>query len=160
MVDRKALLESYRKGYNLLKEALVGTPDEAWHFKPASDQWSIHEIIIHIADSEVNGYIRLRKILAENGTTVSAYNQDAWTNTLHYNEQDIHEFLELFNHLRQINYRLLNRIEDSRWENFIVHPESGMVKLEDWLRNYDNHIYTHINQIKRNINVWKESARK
>jgi hypothetical protein len=29
-------------------------PKEMWQWKPAPDKWSIHEVIMHIADSEAN----------------------------------------------------------------------------------------------------------
>jgi len=38
-----------------------------WQYRPAPDRWTIHEIVVHIADSEANSYIRCRRCLAEKG---------------------------------------------------------------------------------------------
>ena len=40
------------------------TPREMWQFRPAPGAWSVHEIIVHLADSELNAYARVRKALA------------------------------------------------------------------------------------------------
>ncbi len=75
-MTRKERIESYSKGYDLLVERLNLMPAEMRQFKPAPDKWSVHEIIIHMADSEVNSYARARKFIAEPGSTVMAYDQD------------------------------------------------------------------------------------
>ena len=41
--------------------ALTQFPREMRQWKPAPDQWSIHEVIVHLADSEANGYARCRE---------------------------------------------------------------------------------------------------
>ena len=35
------------------------------------DRWSIHEIILHLADSEATCYVRCRHFIAEPGSSVS-----------------------------------------------------------------------------------------
>lgn len=157
-MNRTSVLESYRKAYSLLQENLAGIPRECWSFKPSKDQWSIHEIIVHITDSEVNGYVRCRKIIAEPGSTVTAYDQDAWTRLLNYSEQSTEQLLSLFSLIRQLNYGLLSGLDPALWENHVIHPEKGKVTLDDWLKIYDNHISTHIMQIKRNYTAWKDKT--
>ncbi len=68
--ERNELIESYGKAYDLLTEALKKYPKEMWQWKPAADKWSIHEIIIHITDSEANAYVRCRRFIAEPGSGV------------------------------------------------------------------------------------------
>ena len=69
-----------------MKAALAKVPQEAMKFKPAPTEWSVHEIIIHIADSESNAALRARKLIVEPGGTLMGYDQDAWANTLHYHD--------------------------------------------------------------------------
>ena len=42
-------------------------PKEMWDFKSELNPWSIHNIIVHITDSEANSYIRCRRFIAEPG---------------------------------------------------------------------------------------------
>jgi hypothetical protein len=65
--ERLQKIESYGNAYSVLVEALKQFPPEMWQFRPSLDQWSIHELIVHIADSEANSYIRCRRFIAEPG---------------------------------------------------------------------------------------------
>ena len=38
-------------------------------------EWSIHELIAHMADSECMGAIRVRKLIAEPGSTLMMYEE-------------------------------------------------------------------------------------
>jgi len=93
---RPAKIESYGKAYGVLTEALAKFPRGMWRYKPASDQWSIHEIVVHIADSEANSYIRCRRFLAEPGQPLMAYDETGWARELNYHAQDPDDALELF----------------------------------------------------------------
>jgi hypothetical protein len=125
------------------------------HWKPGPAKWSIHQIVVHLVDSEVNGYIRCRALVAEPGKTVMAYDQDHWANDLEYESQDLEESLELFRLLRRSTHRLLEAIPDSAWNHTIHHPERGMMMLDDWLQSYASHVPLHLGQINRNMKEWR-----
>lgn len=106
--ERKALIEKFAQGHRDLVEALADIPAEAMHWKPAPGKWSIHQIVVHLVDSEANGYVRCRALIAEPGKTVMAYDQDHWANDLEYEVQDLEESLELFRLLRSSTLRHLH----------------------------------------------------
>ena len=68
--ERQRKIESYGSAHRVLVEGLKRFPHEMWQFRPAPDRWTIHEIIIHITDSEANSYIRCRCLIAEPGSIV------------------------------------------------------------------------------------------
>ena len=84
---RAQKIVSYGNAPALLVDALQQFPREVWRFKPAPDQWSIHEIVIHVSDSEANCYIRCRKCIAEPGQAVMAYDEHQWAAALRYHDQ-------------------------------------------------------------------------
>ena len=43
------------------------------------DGWSARQIVHHMADSEAQSYARLRRLLAEPGSTIQGYDEDAWS---------------------------------------------------------------------------------
>ncbi len=158
-MDTKKLLENYKSGYNELQNALRELPLEMWDYKPAPDKWSIKDIIVHIVDSEVNGYIRFRKIIAENGSEITAYDQDLWADKLSYESRSADTNLELFRLLRVLNYSLLIGLPEGAWNNIMNHPERGKVTLKENLEIYTEHIPAHINQMKRNYDNWKKAQK-
>jgi hypothetical protein len=156
-MEKNKLLEAYKLGYNYLQNSLREFPLEMWDYKPSPDKWSIKEIIIHIVDSEINGYLRCRKMIAESGSAITPYNQDAWADKLHYSSRSIDTNLELFRIIRIVNYSLLISLPDEIWNNYIMHPESGKITLNDYLNIYVDHVEIHTKQMKRNFNEWKDN---
>jgi len=154
--DRLQKIEIYGRAYDILVDALAQLPKEMWGFKPSPGEWSIHEVIIHIADSEANSYARCRRAIAEPGSTVMAYDEVRWAATLRYAEQDTAEALELFKRLRHNTYRLIQTLPDSVWAHTIEHPENGRMTLDDWLDVYARHIPEHVDQMRRTYAAWSK----
>jgi hypothetical protein len=158
-LDRKEAMNLLAQGTDLIKAALSKVPAEAMDFKPAPHKWSVHEVIVHLADSEANAYVRLRKIIAENGSSITVYDQDIWAQELQYASSDLDAALNLFSALRQASVDLLRRTPEIVWATHAVnHPEKGSYTLDDWLRTYSNHIPGHVKQIERNIEAWRASS--
>lgn len=154
--QRREKIESYGNAYDRIIQALDEFPREMWQFKPAPEKWSIHEILIHIADSEANSYVRCRRIIAEPGSTVTAYDENVWARELRYHEQSIEDALQLFRYLRAASYNLIRDLPEPVWSHTIEHPENGTMSMEDWLDIYERHIPVHIVQMRRNHIAWRE----
>jgi hypothetical protein len=152
---RQTKIESFGNRFELVKAALKGLPKEVLCFKPSAADWSVHEIIVHLTDAEANGYVRLRRFIAEPGSRVMAYDQDRWAKKLDYQAQNAEEAMELFKLLRSTSYALLVRLPETAWTNTVQHSENGVMTLEDWLETYENHVTAHINQILVNATLWK-----
>ncbi len=71
-------IERYKITPSLVLATLEGLDEAHIHYIPAQGEWSIHEIVIHLADSETMGYWRLRKTLAEERSTLPVYDEAAW----------------------------------------------------------------------------------
>jgi hypothetical protein len=156
--ERAQLIESYGNAYQILINALKEFPVEMWQWRPAPGKWTIHEIVIHIADSEANSYIRCRRFIAEPGSGVYGYDQDKWATDLNYHEQSIEDSLELFKYLRKMSYDLIKTVDDKIWETATVnHSENGIMTFEQWLQVYEEHIPVHVAQMKRNLEAWKKT---
>ena len=156
---RQAKIDSYGKAYDLLIEALARFPREMWQYRPAEDQWSIHEIVVHIADSEANSYVRCRRFLAEPGETLMAYDEMRWGRELDYLDQNPEDALALFRWLRKVSYDLIKIAPEEVWSRECYHPEDGMITMDDWLDTYQRHIPDHISQMESIHQSWLEGQR-
>jgi len=154
--ERNEKIELYGRGFSLLKAALAEVPQEAIKFKPAPTEWSVYEIIIHIADSESNAALRARKLIVEPGGMLMGYDQDKWTDTLKYHEHDLEDALEVTRLARKTTYELLKRQPNEVFTHSITHPEyEAPYTFEQWVNIYSAHIPGHIEQIKNNVVLWK-----
>lgn len=152
--ERSDKIELFGDAYRILTEALARLPKEMWHFCPGPKDWSVHEIIIHIADSEANSFIRCRRLIAEPGTEVMAYDENVWKQALRYSEQSTEDALELFMWLRLTTYKLIKTLPESTWSNTIHHPDNGIMSMDDWLDVYARHIPDHVEQMQQVYEAW------
>jgi hypothetical protein len=115
-----------------------------------SEGWNARQVIHHVADSEAQSYARVRRLVAEPGTTIQGYDESIWAENpiLGYKTHDIDSSIAVFKAVRQSSYELLLRIEDSLLDNKGIHTESGEYSVRDWLNSYINHPIDHANQIK------------
>lgn len=154
--ERNALIESYGNAYYVLVDALKEFPREMWQWKPAPDKWSIHEVLIHITDSEANSYIRCRRFIAEPGSGVYGYDENLWAKNLSYHNQSIEDALELFKWLRKASYELIKKVDEQTWQTATInHSENGAMTFESWLKTYEEHVPVHIRQMQRNLHAWR-----
>jgi hypothetical protein len=156
IADRQSQIELYGRAHEQIVAALAEFPKEMWQFKPSPERWSIHEIIIHLADSETNSFVRARVFLAEPGKTIMAYDQDKWATSMNYHNLDPNTALDLFRALRKSTYELICQAPASAWYKMIVHPEAGLMTMDRWLNIYEKHIPGHIDQMRKNFEAWKQ----
>ncbi len=152
--ERAQKIESYGQAYDALSEAVARFPPEMWQFKPPDGGWSIHEIIVHITDSEANSYIRCRRLIAEPGEPLMAYDENRWARGLDYHGLSTAQAIELFGSLRRASYYLIRDLPGPVWAHQAFHPEDGMISLEDWLETYERHVPEHVAQMEGVYQQW------
>ena len=153
---RRQQLESFGRAPALLSIALRQFPKKMWLHKPAPDRWSIHEIILHLADSEATAYIRCRRFIAEPESPVFNFDPARWAGTLGYFHQSTREALEIVRRLRKATYQLLVSVPESVWDNTVSHAD-GRLSLAAWIEIQERHIPHHIDQMKQNYDTWLET---
>jgi hypothetical protein len=147
--ERQALISQYKAGYEEVTHSLEGIPDEKLSAHPLPGKWSAREIVQHLADSEMNSAIRLRKLLTEDSPQLQGYDQEDYATRLRYNERDIAPALDALRGARTTTGQLLDAMSEQDWAREGTHSESGRYTAEDWLRIYAAHAHNHAAQIRR-----------
>lgn len=156
--ERIEKVELYGRGYDLLTAALADIPREIWKFKPEPKEWSVHEVLVHLADSESNAALRARKLIVEPGGMLMGYDQDQWATMLDYHEQDLQDALDIVRLVRKTTYELLQKQPDEVFEHSVKHPEyEEPYTFEQWLDIYSAHIPGHVEQIRNNYKLWRDT---
>jgi len=163
-MDREEInekIEQYGGGFDLLTAALAEVPREAWSYRPAPDEWSVHEIIVHMADSESMSALRARKLIVEPSSMLMGYEEAKWADALDYKKQSAEDALEIIRLARQSTYNLLKRQPDEIFTHSVIHPEypDAPYTFEQWLNIYARHIPDHIEQLKRSYQAWVDSQK-
>jgi hypothetical protein len=147
--ERQALVAQYKAGYDEVARSLEGFPASELSAHPIPGKWSAREIVQHLADSEMNSAIRLRKLLTEDDPQIQGYDQEDYAARLRYNERDIAPALDALRGARATTGQLLDAMRDADWSRAGTHSESGRYTAEDWLRIYAAHAHNHAAQIRR-----------
>jgi hypothetical protein len=147
--ERQALAAQYKAGFDEVARSLEGFPPEKLSARPIPGKWSAREIVQHLADSEMNSAIRLRKLLTEDDPQIQGYDQEDYAARLRYNERDIAPALDALRGARATTGQLLDEMTDADWSRAGTHSESGRYTAEDWLRIYAAHAHNHAAQIRR-----------
>lgn len=154
--ERLKLIDEYGRGYDDLISCLEEIPKDIWQFKPEPVEWSVHEIIIHLADSETNSALRARLLLTQPGNALMAFDENLWANRLDYHRQNWEDALDGVKWARKSTYALLQKVSKESWGNSIIHPAlEKPFTFELWLNIYAGHIAEHIKQINNNFSIWK-----
>lgn len=153
--ERSQHIDRYARGPALVKAALDKVPEEARKWKPAPGKWSVHEIVCHCADSEVNASQRIRYVLAEKQATIVGYDQDEWARAFDYHALPLEPALRALEGTRAHTAELIRRLPDEAWSKAGTHTESGRYSAEDWLRIYSDHLDKHAGQIDRTLAAWR-----
>lgn len=143
------LIARYCAGVGLVEAALASLSDTDLD-RRVDDGWTPRMVVHHLADSETNSYVRLRRLLAEPpGTTILGYDEDAWARTpaLAYATAPIELPLAVLRAVRASSADLLTRLVDADLDRTGVHTESGHYTVRDWLRIYAEHAEQHAEQI-------------
>ena len=154
--ERAELIEAYAAGPARLQEALSAVPAAAMQWRPAPEEWSVHEIVVHCADSETMAAGRIRTVAVEPDPLIVGYDQERWAREFAYHELPVETALLTARAVRANTVPLLRRLPDAAWARVGRHTESGQYGAVDWLRIYANHLHDHADQIERNVRQWRQ----
>ena len=152
--ERNAFLDRYTAGPALLRAAWGSVPAEARQWRPAEGKWSAHEVVVHCADSETYGSIRIRLLLAEPEPLIVGYDENEWARRFDYHGADPDEALELVARVRARTIAMLRKLPADGGGKVGRHTHSGAYGTDDWLRIYAEHLEIHAAQIRRNLAAW------
>jgi len=111
-------------------------------------EWTVRQVVHHLADSHMNSFIRLKLILTEEHPTLVAYDQEVWA-TLSDTELPLEHTFSILRGLHQRWTTLFESLSAESWQRSGYHPEIGDITPDDLLVIYARHGEEHTEQITR-----------
>ncbi len=149
--ERSARIEKIRSFPAQLEALVEYLNEDDLLGRPLEGEWSVQQIVHHLADSHMNAYIRTKLILSEDKPTLKPYNQEVWAEMIDTATINIDESLLILRGLHRRWVRLFESLEEDQWGRQGVHPENGDMSLDDILKTYSDHGDNHIQQISRTL---------
>jgi hypothetical protein len=128
-----------------LNERQLDTP-----YRPGG--WTVRQVVHHVADSHMNGFIRVKLALTEDSPTIKPYDENAWA-TLADVRLPVRVSLELLDGIHTRWVAVCRAMTADQFTRSFVHPEHGMrMTLDYHLQNYawhSRHHVSHITELRR-----------
>lgn len=144
-----SLIERYAHGPRSLEAAIAGIPPDEMRWRPGPTDWSIHENVFHLADTDLVTSVRVRFILVEPGAPMPWFNQGAWAAVMRYADRSLADALAMFRATRAATVPLLRDAPTAAWSQSDVHPIHGSRTLEQVIEHYGNHVHYHLKTIAK-----------
>ena len=137
------------------------TPRDAFQFRPdVAGAWTIQEHIVHMADSEVNAFLRLKTIIGSSGSRTFVVDEEAWTERIDAHREDVNVYIKLLRVVREVEQSFLDHLDIvAVKDRFVVHPLEERLNIEVWLEWYTAaHFEFHKEPMERNVRVWRAAG--
>jgi uncharacterized damage-inducible protein DinB len=153
------LIRSYAEGPRLLEAAVAGIPPDELHFTPGPEHWSIHENVVHVADTDLVAAARMRYVLAQPGSTLVSFDQNKWARALDYRSQSMEGALVLLHAIREATSEMLRRAPADAWEQVGMNTEAGPQTLEWLVEHFAEHVPYHLRTIAKRRGQYAQAKR-
>ena len=145
-VRRAALIDEIEAAPMSLQHAVAGLDDSQLDTKYRN--WSIRQIVQHLADSHANCYVRFKWALTENQPLIKAYDETRWSELPDARTGEIAAPLALLAGVHACWTQLLRKMTPADFQRGFNHPETGkLVLLADALPTYAWHCRHQTGQI-------------
>ncbi|MFK7696042.1 YfiT family bacillithiol transferase [Paenibacillus sp. HJGM_3] len=108
--------------------------------------WTVQQVIHHMADNDMNAYIRFRRALTEDAPLAGTYREDLWAEQIDY-EAPIELSLVLLDALHRRFAALLRSLSTSEFQKTFTSPTHGPMSLDVATQRFAWHGRHHLAQI-------------
>lgn len=161
-MNKVQLISDFAAGTEDLQKIVNVIPKEWYDRMPkTADDWTIRQHIIHLVDSEVNNFIRIKSCVAQPHSNVYVINELEWTKNLGARQESVSDYVLLFSLIRKITVAFLSELPDGDFaERYFTRDYNGEVKnisLRESVEMYTGHVGFHIDFINRILGEFREN---
>jgi hypothetical protein len=129
-----------------MREAVEGLSDAQLDTPYREGGWTLRQVVHHVADSHMNGLIRVKLALTEDNPTIKPYKEARWAE-LPDARLPVEISLKIIEGVHARLDAIVAGLSDADFKRTFVHPESGQNTLETWVQLYGWHSRHHVAHI-------------
>ena len=145
--ERKQMIEAIRRLPAEIDNAVKGLNDQQLDTPYGPGKWTVRQVVHHLADGQMNAFIRFRLILTEDNPTIKPYNQDEWAKLSDTMKAPVGPSLAILKGVHERWVALMDSTPEPAWSRSAHHPERGKTTLDDLLQIYSHHGESHVGHI-------------
>lgn len=149
--ERRPLIKKIRSFPDELRAVVTPLSASQLTAESIPGEWTVAQVIHHIADAHMNAYIRFKLVLVEDYPTFKPYEQEDWAETPEAVSDQVADSLAIIQGLHGRWTRLMDALTDDQWPRKGLHPVLGEISLEGLLEGYARHSQNHLDQILKTL---------
>jgi hypothetical protein len=135
-----------------IRDAVAGLSDAQLDTPYRPEGWTVRQVVHHVADSHMNGYLRMKLALTEDTPTIKPYDENAWA-MLPDTKLPVAVSLSLIDGIHRRWVSVINGMGIDPFSRSFIHPELGtemtldhQVQMYAW---HSHHHLAHITELRR-----------
>ncbi len=130
---RLKMLSELAEVPNRLRAAVAGLSDGQLDTPYRPDGWTVRQVVHHLADAQLNWYVRTKLALTEDEPVVRPYDEVRWAELHDARTAPLEPSLMLLDGLHRRWVELFKSLAEEHWKRKIMHPERGILVLDAML---------------------------
>ena len=144
--QRAQLLNQVAEAPAKLRSAIEGLTETQLDTPYRAGGWTSRQVVHHVADSHMNGFIRFKLGLSEDNPTIKPYPEHLWAD-LADQKLPTDVSLPIVENVHERWVAVLRSMKETDWERTFNHPEMGVQRLDRALALYAWHGRHHVAHI-------------
>lgn len=144
--QRAQLLNQVAEAPAKLRSAIEGLTETQLDTPYRAGGWTSRQVVHHVADSHMNGFIRFKLGLSEDNPTIKPYPEHLWAD-LADQKLPTDVSLPIVDNVHERWVAVLRSMKETDWERTFNHPEMGVQRLDRALALYAWHGRHHVAHI-------------
>lgn len=140
----------------LLSQSVEGLSNQHLDTSYRPEGWTIRQVVHHIADSHMNGYIRVRLALTEERPLIKPYDEAPWAELEDAAHMPVEVSLRLISAMHERWVCLLKSLDGTQFDAIYRHPANGDISIRKAIHLYawhGNHHLAHITDYRKRIGL-------
>jgi len=134
-----------------MRAAVDGLTDAQLDTPYRDGGWTVRQVVHHVADSHMNGLVRVKLALTEDSPTIKPYKEARWAE-MPDAKLPIELSLRIIDGLHARLDAIVAGMSEADYARTFVHPENGLTPLSTWVQLYgwhSRHHVAHITELRR-----------
>jgi uncharacterized damage-inducible protein DinB len=131
---------------NLLRKTVLSLNQEQRLTTYRPGGWTVQQVVHHMADNDMNAFMRFKRALTEDSPLASSYREDLWAELSDY-QVPIEASIQLLESIHIRFVAVLGSLSPADYKKTFISPVLGVLSLETALQRFIWHDRHHIAQI-------------
>jgi hypothetical protein len=146
--NRKHTIDQIPEIAKTLREITQDLNGEQLRIPYRTGGWTVTQIVHHLADNDMNAYIRFKRALTEDEPLASSYREDLWASLQEYQDLAMEDSIMLLEILHKRFLTLLRGLQPEQFRRKLRTEVLGAISLDVAIQRFVWHGQHHIAQIK------------